>query len=219
MRRFLLALLYWANSLLRFSQVLHVTKAQICVKSLEVEQHLCVAELEEANGQLRVELAATHTKVAEVEHREWCLTSDYDGLHRDFGDLQTYNATIVKEKADLEKTEHEKAQWFCILLRKILAGLRRDMEESIAALGGGGGCMDFPTTDATVFDMLEWFRTEVRVLPTTFTECKENITCFALIGAFRMLAGWSVSICQSLRNQLYPVMLHFCMMCLTTLVR
>jgi hypothetical protein len=76
MRRFLLALLYWANSLLRFSQVLHVTKAQICVKSLEVEQHLCVAELEEANGQLRVELAATHTKVAEVEHREWCLTSD-----------------------------------------------------------------------------------------------------------------------------------------------
>jgi hypothetical protein len=45
----------------------------------------------------------------------------------------------VKEKADLEKTEHEKAQWFCILLRKILAGLRRDMEESIAALGGGGG--------------------------------------------------------------------------------
>jgi hypothetical protein len=26
-------------------------------------------------------------------------------------------------------------------------------------------------------------------LPTAFAECNENITCFALIGAFKMLAG------------------------------
>jgi hypothetical protein len=61
------------------------------------------------------------------------------------------------------------------------------MEESIAALGGR--CMDFPTTNATVFDMLEWFRTEVQLLPTTFAKHNENITCFALIGVFKILAG------------------------------
>jgi hypothetical protein len=30
---------------------------------------------------------------------------------------------------------------------------------------------------------------EVRVLPTTFAECNEDITCFALVGVFKMLAG------------------------------
>jgi hypothetical protein len=79
--------------------------------------------------------------------------------------------------------------------------------------------MDFPTTNATVSDMLEWFRTEVQALPTAFAECNENITCFALVGSFKMLAGWSVSICWSLRKQLYPVMFHSCTMCLMTLVR
>jgi predicted nucleic acid-binding Zn-ribbon protein len=82
-----------------------------------------------------VELAAAHIKVAEVERHERSLTSDYDSLHRDFSDLTSHIA-IVKEKADLEKTEHEKAQRFHNLLRKKLAGLRHDMEESIAALEG-----------------------------------------------------------------------------------
>jgi hypothetical protein len=49
--------------------------------------------------------------------------------------------------------------------------------------------MDFSTTNATVSDMLEWFRTEVQSFSTTITECNENITCFSLIGAFKMLAG------------------------------
>jgi hypothetical protein len=65
--------------------------------------------LEEANAQLHVELTA-HTKVAEVEHCERALTSDYANLRRDFSDLQTAHATVVKEKADLEKTERNKAQ-------------------------------------------------------------------------------------------------------------
>jgi hypothetical protein len=29
---------------------------------------------------------------------------------------------------------------------------------------------------------------EVRALPISFAECNENITCFALVGAFKMLA-------------------------------
>jgi hypothetical protein len=49
--------------------------------------------------------------------------------------------------------------------------------------------MDFPTTNAIVSDMQEWFRTEVQSLPTAFAECNENITCFALIGVFKMLPG------------------------------
>jgi hypothetical protein len=49
-------------------------------------------------------------KVAEVERCERALTSDYADLRRDFSDLQTVHAPIVKEKADLEKTERNKAQ-------------------------------------------------------------------------------------------------------------
>jgi hypothetical protein len=61
------------------------------------------------------------------------------------------------------------------------------MEESIAVLGER--CMDFPTTNATVADLLDWFRMEVQALPTALTECNENVTCFALVGVFKMLAG------------------------------
>jgi hypothetical protein len=49
--------------------------------------------------------------------------------------------------------------------------------------------MDFPNINATVFDLLEWFQMEVQSLPTAFAECSENITCFTLIGVFKMLAG------------------------------
>jgi hypothetical protein len=49
MRRFLLDLLYWANSLLHFSQALHVMKAQISARSAEVQQRSHISGLEEAN--------------------------------------------------------------------------------------------------------------------------------------------------------------------------
>jgi hypothetical protein len=125
--------------------------------------------------------------VAEVECRDRSLTSYYDGLHRDFDDLQTSHAAVVKDRANLENVERAKAQWFHNQLRKKLAELWHDMEESIAMLGGDAWI--FSTTNATVSDMLEWFRTEVQSFSTTITECNENITCFALIGAFKMLAG------------------------------
>jgi chromosome segregation ATPase len=69
-----------------------------------------VAELEEANAQLLAELNAARSRLAEVEHHKQTLISDYEGLHRDFDDLRTSHDAIVKEKADLEKTEREKAQ-------------------------------------------------------------------------------------------------------------
>jgi chromosome segregation ATPase len=79
---------------------------------VEVQKSSRIAELEAANAQLCAELAAAKTRLAEVERREQALSSDYDGLCRDFGDLRASHAAVVKEKADLEKTEHEKAQQF-----------------------------------------------------------------------------------------------------------
>jgi hypothetical protein len=109
-------------------------RARISEKVVEVQQCSRIAELEEANVVLCVELAAAHTKVVEVERRERALTSNYGSLHSDFNDLQSVHAVVVKEKTDLEKME--RAHRFHNLLRKKLAELRRDMEESIAALGG-----------------------------------------------------------------------------------
>jgi hypothetical protein len=38
------------------------------MKSMEVQQSLCIADLEEANARLHAELVAAHTKVAEAKH-------------------------------------------------------------------------------------------------------------------------------------------------------
>jgi hypothetical protein len=51
-----------------------------------------------------VELNAAQSRLAEVEHHEKALTSDYEGLRRDFDVLHTSHDGVVKEKADLEKT-------------------------------------------------------------------------------------------------------------------
>jgi hypothetical protein len=49
--------------------------------------------------------------------------------------------------------------------------------------------MDFLSANTTVNGFLEWFQMEVLALPTAFAECNENITCYALIGVFKMLVG------------------------------
>jgi uncharacterized small protein (DUF1192 family) len=52
-------------------------------RSQNTQQVLHVTGLEEANTLLRAELEATRTKLAEVEHREWTLTSENECLKRD----------------------------------------------------------------------------------------------------------------------------------------
>jgi hypothetical protein len=47
---------------------------------------------------------------------------------------------------------------------------------------------EFPS-DASLSDFFQWFRTEVMSMPTTFVECNKNITCYAFVGVFQMLAG------------------------------
>jgi hypothetical protein len=48
--------------------------------------------------------------------------------------------------------------------------------------------VEFPI-DASISNLLEWFRAEVEAMPTAFVECNENITCYMLIGIFMMLVG------------------------------
>jgi hypothetical protein len=48
--------------------------------------------------------------------------------------------------------------------------------------------VEFPV-DSSISDLLEWFRVEVAAMPTAFTECNENITCYMLIGIFKILVG------------------------------
>jgi hypothetical protein len=166
-----------------FLQALTLSRARITKKAAETQQRSCVTELEEANRQLLVELAAANAKVAEVERRERALISKYSILSSDFSDLETAHATLGMEK---EKVECEKSQQFRNLLHKILVGLCHDMEKSVVMLYRQ--CFEFPATNATVGDMLDWFWTEVQALPTTFAESNQNNTCYAVAGILRMLA-------------------------------
>jgi hypothetical protein len=47
-----------------------LTKSQIAEKSIVVQQNARVAELEEANARIHVELNAARSRLAEVEHHE-----------------------------------------------------------------------------------------------------------------------------------------------------
>jgi hypothetical protein len=155
-----------------------------------------VEELEEANVQLRaeldaarlkmVELDAALLKMAKIQRCKMALTSTYGDLKKDFENLRLSHAAAVAEKTEVEKTESAKLQRFRDSLRKRLAELRRDTEASVVALRGR--CAEFPTSPS-MFDLLEWFRAEVTMMPTAFVECNENNTCYALIGIFQMLAG------------------------------
>jgi hypothetical protein len=60
------------------------------------------------------------------------------------------------------------------------------MEASVATLGGRSA--EF-SADASLSNFFKWFRKEIESMPTAFMECNENITCYALIGIFQMLAG------------------------------
>jgi chromosome segregation ATPase len=112
-----------------------LTRSQIFEKSTVVQQNARMAELMEANVQLVAEVNAARCRLVEVEHRKQALSSDYEGLCRDFDDLSTSHDAVVKEKTDLEKTECEKAQRFQNSLHKKLAELRVNMEATVAVLG------------------------------------------------------------------------------------
>jgi 23S rRNA A2030 N6-methylase RlmJ len=87
-------------------------KSRIAKRTAEAQQATHVAELEKANAQLRVDLDAAWSKLMEVEHREQDLTSLYEDHKKDFETMHTSHDAGVREKAEVEETEHVKLQRF-----------------------------------------------------------------------------------------------------------
>jgi hypothetical protein len=135
---------------------------------------------------LHAELDAAQSKLAEVEHRERALTSENEDLKKDLESMRNAHDAVVKEKAEVQKTERVKLQRFQDSVHKRLAELRCNIEASVAMLSGRSA--EYPTS-ASLSDFLKWFRAEVVAMPTAFAECNENITCYAFIGVFLMLVG------------------------------
>jgi hypothetical protein len=154
-------------------------------KSQSTQQVAGVAELEETNALLRVELDTSRLKL-EMEHRERALTSENEGFKRDLGAACTTRDVAVKVKNLVQQAEQAKLQHFQDSIHKKLAKLRRNMEAFVSALGGR--ITEFPT-GASLSDLFKSFRKEIESMPTTFAECNENITYYTLIGVFQMLAG------------------------------
>jgi uncharacterized protein (DUF3084 family) len=61
---------------------------------------------------LHTELDTAQSKLAEVEHREWALTSENEDLKKDLESMRTTHDDVVKEKAEVQKTECMKLHWF-----------------------------------------------------------------------------------------------------------
>jgi capsule polysaccharide export protein KpsE/RkpR len=92
--------------------VLHLTKSQIVERSTEARQVARIAELEEANARLHVELDTAQSKLVEVEHREQALTSKNEGLKKDLECTRTAHDATVRDKAEVEKAERTKLHQF-----------------------------------------------------------------------------------------------------------
>jgi FtsZ-binding cell division protein ZapB len=73
----------------------------------------CVAELEEANAQLRAETDEAHAKIAEVESRENVLKSNYGSLCRDYENLEIILAALQGKKTEADIAHRDKLQKFC----------------------------------------------------------------------------------------------------------
>jgi hypothetical protein len=71
-------------------------KSRIAGKAIEAQQAARVAELENDNAQLRAELDAARSKLAEVEGRERALTSAYEEVKIDFNDLSSSHDAVLK---------------------------------------------------------------------------------------------------------------------------
>jgi hypothetical protein len=108
------------------------------------------------------------------------------------------HAAVVKEKADLEKVECDKAQQFCNLLRKKLAELHINMEESIAVLGGDAWTSPLPMPLSPSC----WSGSERRFkhcLRPSLSVRRISLVLHWLVFLGR-LRGWNVDIYQRLRN-------------------
>jgi regulator of replication initiation timing len=92
--------------------VLHLTKSQIAEWLAEAWQVAHVAELEEVNAQLCAELDASRSKMVEIECRGQPPTLENEGLKKDLENARTAHDAVVKDKAEVQKTEHTKLQRF-----------------------------------------------------------------------------------------------------------
>jgi archaellum component FlaC len=61
-----------------FAQVLALSKSMVAKRASEASQQNRVAELEQANAELRAELGQSRIKIAEMEERQNSLHSSYD---------------------------------------------------------------------------------------------------------------------------------------------
>jgi hypothetical protein len=92
----------------------------------------------------------------------------------------------AKEKELVQQAEQVMLQQFQDTICKRLAELRRNTEASVATLGWQSS--EFPT-GASMSDFFSWFQKEIKLMPTAFTECNKNITCYTLVSVFQMLVG------------------------------
>jgi regulator of replication initiation timing len=70
---------------------------------MEARRVALIAELEEANAWLHVELDAARSRLAEVEHHEQALTSKNKGLKKDLENARTTHNAVMKDRAECKK--------------------------------------------------------------------------------------------------------------------
>jgi hypothetical protein len=143
-----------------------------------------MAKPEEANAQLHAELNAARS-------RGWASWTGFDlRIWRPSQKLWWF-AHFTRCHCERESRFGEDRAWESATISKLTM---QEIGWASGWYGGdsswaGGRCLHFPSANTTVIDFLESFWTEVQALPITFSECNENITWYAWIGVFKMLAG------------------------------
>jgi hypothetical protein len=169
-----------------------LSKYRVARRAVEAMQQSCMAELEWANAELRVELIQSHIKIAEMQAHQDSLFSGYDRLSDEFKELQGVTKAVQREKTDVNKSckaQVTKArasyQKYRVHFRQRLCDLHCNLESVLGKQGAQ--CLPYLEKGTPIGDVVTWFQGGEKSLSGTITQANKNFVCFAIADILIML--------------------------------
>jgi chromosome segregation ATPase len=150
-------------------QALSLSKDLATKRSGEATLQSRIAELEWANGELRVEFGQANDRAKEMEARKNAVTAGYQKLSQKHKDLQAKAEAWQQEKTEIKKSCQDRVDKveedylnYRVNFGRSLQGFRHEIE---AVLGGlGAQCLPYPAKDVPIEEIFNWFEEEVKSL-------------------------------------------------------
>jgi hypothetical protein len=184
--------LYTQEFLISSQVVQSIVLTKVCVnrRAVEAVQGARVAELEDNNAKLLVELEQTRLALAEANAARKTLFMEHGKLEEECACLCVAIDTPRQEKADAMAarkaeitTVRNKFQDYRLHHRKKLRELRVNLENAMNEIGVR--CLPYPRKNSRISKVITWFDKEIQALPGAIAKANKNflvsiMRCFHL---------------------------------------